>query len=198
VLRQELKHVAATRSAPAVKAPAETQITDAERILIRALASAHEMQSGDEHVSARDGAEEDFDPARQARFALESEPLHEGLATESLIATLLTGALEVDDVMDLPHSEADRRRLATVLMEDAEELTADRVEGAVRALKRIHLRRKLDEIQRDLQSPRAKDDPARMQTLLQERVRLKRALMDPRLADPEAGDGDSGDRRRPA
>jgi DNA primase len=198
VLRQELKHVAATRSAPAVKAPAETQITDAERILIRALASAHEMQSGEEHVSARDGAEEDFDPARQARFALESEPLHEGLATESLIATLLSGGFEVDDVMDLPHSEADRRRLATILMEDAEELTADRVEGAVRALKRIHLRRKLDEIQRELQWPRAKDDPARMQTLLQERVRLKRALMDPRLADPEAGNGDSGDRKRPA
>src|SRR5207248_7569996 len=62
VLRQELKHVAATRSAAVVKAPAETQITDAERILIRALASAHEMRAGEEHLSARDGAEEDFDP----------------------------------------------------------------------------------------------------------------------------------------
>ena len=198
VLRQELKHVAATRSAAAVKAPAETQITDAERILIRALASAHEMQSGEEHVSARDGAEEDFDPARQARFGLESEPLHEGLATESLIATLLSGALEVDNVMDLPHSDADRRRLATILMQDAEQLTADRVEGAVRALKRIHLRRKLEEIQRDLQSPRAKDDPARLQNLLQERLRLKRALMDPGLADPDPGNTDSSDRKRPA
>jgi len=198
VLRQELKHVAATRSAAAVKAPAETQITDAERILIRALASAHEMQSGEEHVSARDGAEEDFDPARQARFGLESEPLHEGLATEALIATLLSGALEVDNVMDLPHSDADRRRLATILMQDAEQLTADRVEGAVRALKRIHLRRKLEEIQRDLQSPRAKDDPARLQNLLQERLRLKRALMDPGLADPDPGNTDSSDRKRPA
>src|SRR5215471_6691717 len=67
VLRQELKHVAASRSTTAIKAPVETQITDAERILIRALASAHEMQDG-EHLSARDGAEEEFDPARQARF----------------------------------------------------------------------------------------------------------------------------------
>ena len=40
VLRQELKHAAANRSATAVKAPAEAQVTDAERILIRALASA--------------------------------------------------------------------------------------------------------------------------------------------------------------
>ena len=42
VLRQELKHAAATRSA-SVKAAAEAQITDAERIVIRALASGGEM-----------------------------------------------------------------------------------------------------------------------------------------------------------
>src|SRR5262249_34734847 len=77
VLRQELKHVAATRSRAAIKAPAEAQITDAERILIRALASANEMQFVEERRSARDGAEEEFDPARQARFALQSEHLHE-------------------------------------------------------------------------------------------------------------------------
>jgi DNA primase len=196
VLRQELKHVAANRSSAAIKAPVETQITDAERILIRALASAHEMQTGDGHVSARDGAEEDFDPARQARFALESERLHEGLATESLIETLLAGGLEVSDVMELPLSDADRTRLASILLKDAEELTADRVEGGVRALKRIHLRRRLEQIQQELQSPQAKQDPARLQTLLQERVRLKRALMDPGLVD--SGDGTGESRKRPA
>jgi DNA primase len=198
VLRQELKHVAGTRSAAAVKAPAETPITDAEGILVRALASAHEMQTAEEHISARDGAEEDFDPARQARFALESERLHEGLATESLIDTLLAGALEVENLMDLPLSDSDRSRLATILMDDAEGLTADRIEGAVRALKRIHIRRRLDEIQRELQSPRAKDDPARLQSLLQERVRLKRSLMDPGLAEPTGQDGGAGERKRPA
>jgi len=49
-----------------------------------------------------------------------------------------------------------------------------------------------------LQSPRAKDDPARLQNLLQERLRLKRALMDPGLADPDPGNTDSSDRKRPA
>jgi len=62
-------------------------------------------------------------------------------------------------------------------------LTVDRVDGAIRALKRIHIRRQLDHIQRELQSQQAKSDPARMQALLQERVRLKRALMDPGLAE---------------
>ena len=46
-LRQELKHAAVTRSTAQLKAPAEAQITDAERILIRALASATQMQPGE-------------------------------------------------------------------------------------------------------------------------------------------------------
>jgi len=46
VLRQELRHVAAERSAATVKAPALAQATDAERILVRALASARQMQPG--------------------------------------------------------------------------------------------------------------------------------------------------------
>jgi DNA primase len=63
VLRQELKHVAANRSTATIKSPIEAQITDAERILIRALTSANEIQIAEEHLSARDGAEEEFDPA---------------------------------------------------------------------------------------------------------------------------------------
>ncbi len=193
VLRHELKHVAATRSAATVKSAPEAQVTDAERILVRALASANEMQNGEDHLSARDGAEEEFDPARQARFALQSERLYEGLATESLMETLLAGGLEVTDVMALPLAESDRRRLASILLKDGEELTAERVEGAVRALRRIHLRRRLDQVQRELESPGRKDALA-MQALLQEKVRLKHALRDPSLADE---DPDSS-RKRPA
>jgi DNA primase len=182
VLRQELKHVATSRSAAAIKAPPEAQVTDAERILIRALASASEIQTSEQHLSARDGAEEEFDPARQARFALQSERLYEGLATESLMETLLTGGLEVTDVMELPLSDPDRTRLASILLKDAEELSAERVEGAVRALRRIHLRRRLDEVQRKVEAPGRKD-PTEMQALLQEKVRLKHALRDPSLAE---------------
>ena len=108
VLRQELKHAAANRSTASVKALAEVQVTDAERILIRALASATEMQTSEEHLSARDGAEEEFDPARQAQFVLKSESLHHGLATESLIEVLLGTWSETMHVSELPLPEADR------------------------------------------------------------------------------------------
>ena len=177
VLRQELRHAAARRSSAALKSPIEAQVTDAEKILIRALTSGREIQTTEDHLSARDGAEEEFDPARQARFALRSEPLHLGLATESLMAALLD-APEAADPMSLSLTDGDRNLLASILMRDDEELTAGRVEGAVRALRRIQLRRKLEQVQRELQA-RENQEPSRLQTLLEEKVRLKKALMDP-------------------
>jgi DNA primase len=190
VLRQELKHAATNRAATSVKSSPAVQITDAERILVRALASSSEMLNVSEHISARDGAEEDFDPCRQARFALHNERIHEGLGCESLIETLLKatpGLADVPDgvhvdVMELPMSEAERTILATALLKDDEELTAERLEGAIKALRRIHLRRRLEQVQAELQTGRTRE-PDRMQQLLQEKTRLKLALRDP-AAEP--------------
>ena len=183
VLRQELKHAATTRSATQVKATAEAQITGAERVLIRALASATEMQSGETRTSARDGAEEEFDPARQAQYALQSEQLYEGLASQSLMEALLEAGTEsaATDVLALPKTEEDRRLLASILLHEEEELTPETVEGAVRALRRIYLRRRLEEVQLALQRPGL--SMAEKQALLQEKVRLKRALMDPGMGE---------------
>ena len=175
VLRQELKHVATTRSAAQVKAPIEGQVTDAERLLIRALASGTQIQPGDDHLSGRDGAEEEFDPARQARFAIETEELHRGLATEVLIQSLLQEA-DARDVMNLNLSDGDRRLMASILMHEEEELSAESLEGAVKALRRIALKRQLEQVQQELLGRNV--DPARLERLLQEKVRLKRALMD--------------------
>jgi DNA primase len=183
VLRQELKHAAANRSTASVKVPIEAQVTDAEKLLIQALTSAGEMSASEEHVSARDGADEEFDPARQAHFVMKNERLHIGLATESLVEVLLNSAVEAVGVMDLPLPDADRNLLAAILMkEEEEELTAERLEGAVRALRRIQLRRKLEQVQRQLQTMRTQE-PAQLQALLEEKIRLKRALMDPGLAE---------------
>jgi DNA primase len=182
VLRQELRHVATQRSSATIKAPAEAQVTDAEKILIRALASARLMQPNQDRLSARDGAEEEFDPARQARFALNHERLHEGLATESLIEALLGSEPDTADPMSLPLPDGERRLLASILMRDEEEFTAEQVEGGIRALRRVALRRKLEQVQRELQSSRSKE-PARLQELLAEKVRLKKALMDPGLGE---------------
>jgi DNA primase len=181
VLRQELKHAATNRSATQVKAPAEAQITGAERVLIRALASATQMQSAETRTSAREGTDEEFDPARQAQFALQAEQLYEGLTAQTLIEALLEGGAEAADVMVLPKTEADRRLLASILMSEEEELTPETVEGAVRALRRIYLRRRLEEVQMGLQRPGL--PLAERQALLHEKVRFKRALMDPALAE---------------
>src|SRR5271155_215997 len=111
VLRQELKHAATSRSAAAVKASAEAQVTGAERVLIRALASATEMQAGGTRSSAREGTDVEFDPARQAQYALQSENLQEGLTSQSLMEILLQAGTETADVMALPKTEDDRRLL---------------------------------------------------------------------------------------
>jgi DNA primase len=182
VLRQELRHVASERSASAVKSTADAQATDAERILIRALASARQMLPG-EHISARDGAEEDFDPARQAQYAFQREGLHRGLATESLVEALLNAGAELADVMEVQCSEGERRMLASILLKEDEELSAERLEGAVRALRRIHLRRRLEHVQRELTKPGVGDDKALRNELLLEKDRLSRALRDPSLAE---------------
>ena len=180
VLRQELKHAAANRSSATVKAPLEAQITDAEKILIRALASGREMTSTDEHLSARDGAEEGFDPSRQSHYLLRSERLHQGLATESLIEILLD-APESADVMSLSLSEADRNLLASILMKEDEELTAESIEGAARALRRKTLNRRLKEIEHALDGPNRISDRQQRLALAEERLRVKRALRDPGL-----------------
>jgi DNA primase len=183
VLRQELRHAAATREKSAVKAPAEAQATDAEKILIRALASARQIQNVEEHLSARDGAEEEFDPARQANFVLQNEQLHRGLATESLAESLLNASAEVADVMEVPATETDRRMLATILFKEEEDLTAEVLEAAVRALRRIHLKRRQEEVQRDLKQPGLSNDRDRLKELLSELERISRALRDPSLAE---------------
>jgi DNA primase len=181
VLRQELKHAATNRSAIQVKTAAEAQITGAERVLIRALASASQMQAGETRTSARDGADEEFDPARQAQYALQSEHLYDGLASQSLIEALLGAGAETADVIALPRTEEDRRLLASVLMHEEEVLTPEMVEGAVRALRRIYFRRRLEEVQLALQ--RSALPLEERQALLHEKVRFKRALMDPGLAE---------------
>jgi len=146
------------------------------------------MNPDAEHISAREGAEEEFDPARQAQYVLQNEALHRGLATESLIEALLNAALlnngtEIADVMEVPGSDAERRVLATILLKEDEELSPERLEGAVRALRRIHLRRRLEQVQRELTKPGIADDKSLRNGLLLEKDRLSRALRDPALAE---------------
>jgi DNA primase len=179
VLRQELRHAASTRSTAAVKAPPQSHATDAEKVLIRALASARQIQANEEHVSARDGAEEEFDPARQAAFVLQNEALHRGLSTELLVESLLNAGPDVPDVLQVPATETDRRLLATILMNEDEELTPEILEAAVRALRRIHLKREQERVQQELKKPGVSGNRDLLKQLLSELERISRALRDP-------------------
>lgn len=188
ILRQELKHAASTRKAASVKASAESQITDAERIMIRALASANQFQREDS-ISDRSGEDDAFDPSRQARYVLAAERLHVGLGTESLIEALLN-ASEGAELMELSISEGERKLLAATVMKDEEELTAESIEGATRALFRMKIRRRLDEIQRLMAFSRTIDQNTR--ALMEEAHRLKSALNNPAtgLREPGAASAD--------
>ena len=183
VLRQELRHAASSRSTSAVKAPAEAQVTEAEKILIRALASSRQIQPNEEHLSLRDGADAEFDPAAQAHYVLQNEGLHRGLATESLAESLLNASADVVDVLEVPATESDRRTLASILLKEEEELTAEVLEAAVRALRRIHLKRRQEQVQLELKKPGLAADKDRLRELLGELERISRALRDP---SPEA------------
>jgi DNA primase len=179
VLRQELRHAASTRATAAVKAPPQSQVTEAEKVLIRALASARQIQPNEDHLSARDGAEEEFDPARQAAYVLANEGLHRGLSTESLAESLLNAPADAADVLQIPASESERRLLATILIHEEEELTPEVLEAAVRALRRIHLKREQERVQQELKKPGVSGNRDLLRQLLSELERISRALRDP-------------------
>jgi len=178
ILRQELRHAATQRSSAQLKAPAEAQVTQSERILIRALASAGQVQAGESRISARDGVDEEFDPARQAQFILTSERLHEGLATEALLDALLQADLAESgaDPVSLPLSESDHRLLAATLMREEEELTPELLEGALEALRRRHLQRRQRQIQVQIAEAERRQDTAVLGQLVREKLELDRTL----------------------
>jgi hypothetical protein len=93
----------------------------------------------------------------------------------------LLNAPEGVEPIDLPIADAERNLLAAILMKDDEELTADKIEGAARALRRVQIRRRLEQIQRQLEAARTLD-AAQLKPLMDEKLRLKRALMNPALA----------------
>jgi DNA primase len=184
VLRQELKHAAATRSS-SVKAAAEAQITDAERIVIRALASGGEL-SGEAGVSDRSGEDQLPDLRRQAQYTLSSEPLHIGLATESLLQTLLD-APELTDSMSLPLADSDRRTLAAILLHEEEPLTLELLEGAFAALRRRHLERQQQQVKTQILDAERRGDATALAELVKEKLEIDHALAELR---------DSGTSRR--
>jgi DNA primase len=174
VLRQELRHVAGARGAAKLSTPNVTALTGAERVLIRALAGGASL--GHEGVSSREGEDPEFDPQRQACFALVSERLHEGLSAETLIAALAQAVADGKDPMSLELADADRRLMAAALMDEDEPLTPESLHAALEALRRL----KLEHRQRGLKSLIAdaerKQDSATLGQLLREKMSIDKLL----------------------
>jgi DNA primase len=173
VLRQELRHAATARTASRLAAPTNVQLTDAERVLIRALAS---RDLGHAPHSEREGVDPDFDPERQAHFFLTQERLHEGTAVQALIDALLTAHEQGLDPMGLPLDDYERSRVASILMNEREELTPELLESAIRSLRRRAILRKLDDLQHQLKDAERRNDAVTSARLLQERVKLRQAM----------------------
>ena len=127
-------------------------------------------------VSDRDGQDLDFEPARQAHFALSREPLHEGSAVETLIQSLLLAQEQGIDPMSLPLEEADRNLLAAVLMDEREELTPELLESAIRSLKKRRQQHDLEHLQHQVKELESRQDLMSRAQLAQERLRLKQAM----------------------
>lgn len=174
MLLQELRHAAGTRSST-VKPPAEPPVIDAERILIRALAAGGQLdvEPGSNPVSE---PAEQLDLQRQARYALTTERLHHGLAAESLLEALLARDEDAADAMALPLSDSDRGLLASTLLREEEPLTADLLEAALGALRRLHLERLRLKLQTQIAEAERKNDAEALARLTQEKGEINRAL----------------------
>lgn len=174
VLRQELKHVAGTRSATKVVAPKESPISDSERVLIRALATARDL--GRDPVSSREGQELDFEPARQAHYALQDEALHIGLRTEGLMVALLKSLDDGSDPMSLDLPDEERSYLAEALMKEDEEITPELLESALEALRRRKLEARQRELKEQIAKAERENDAQRLKELIIEKLELDRHL----------------------
>ncbi len=173
VLRQELRHAAASRSASRVSSAGTDAVSDAERLLIRALASSDLMGTP---ISEREGLDLAFEPARQAHFTLSQERLHAGAVAERLIDALLVAEERGLDPISMPLEQSDRQLLASVLMDEREELTPELLEEAIRSLRRRVLRRQMEDLQHQLKEAERRQDAGSTARLLQERVKLRHAL----------------------
>jgi len=163
VLRQEIRHVAATRGT-SVKAPLPSQLMQAERILIRVLA-----------VTA-DQLEPLPDLRHQAQYTLSTEELHRGLPTETLLDALVQAEAESFEPLSLQLSDPDRRLLAEVLMRDDEPLQEELVHGALEALRRRRLERAQQQVRARIADAERKNDSAALAQAMQEKLKIDRDL----------------------
>jgi len=168
VLRQEFKAAAVSRAAGGLRNQPDEDVTASEKVLVRAASSM---------------VGEEAELRQMAVDALADERLHAGLTTETLLEAILQNALAVergegvDDVMALPLTDANRQRLAKIVMREDEPLTADLLAGALNALRhQRQLSQREGEIKRGIVEAERRNDVAALLRLKQEKLELDRKL----------------------
>ncbi|HEU4414948.1 MAG TPA: DNA primase [Candidatus Angelobacter sp.] len=168
VLRHEFKAAAVNRASTGVRVAAGGEFTPSERVLVRAASSTMAEESELRQMAVR---------------ALTDERLHEGLSTEQLLQAIAENALAaernegVDDPMALPLSDADRQKLARIVMNEDDPLTLDLLQGALEALRhRARISQREGEIKRGIVEAERRNDVAALLRLKQEKLELDRKL----------------------
>jgi hypothetical protein len=159
VLRQELKSAAASRSQQvSVKAAVGSEISPAEKILVRALC-------------------ENDDVRAIAREAVLSEALHEGWPSDALLSSLAQASDEqIASPMEIELNDRSRKLLASVLMnEESNTLEVDEVHRAIQAMREVHHERRERKLLIQIEDAARKGDMQAWAALDQQLTELKRA-----------------------
>jgi DNA primase len=159
VLKQEMRHIATSRSG-AVKSSPEVAITGAEKVLLKVLSEP--LGSG---------------LREQAAQALASDDLHAGLTTEALLQALMDRARS-SEPLSLAQSDFERNALASALMDESEELSDRLVEQTLRALREQKLERRMRSLKAEIAEAERRSDAAQLARLMQQKVQIDRALAD--------------------
>jgi len=161
VLRQELRTAATRRSAAQVRTAPDSQITPAEKVLVRAVSST---------------LSEEAEMRQTALDALSTENLHTGLASESLLGALLENT-DHPDPLDLPLSDSDRQLFMKIVMQGDTTLSPELLEGALEALRhRSWLAQRERDIKQGISEAERKNDISTLVRLKQEKLELDRKL----------------------
>ncbi|MBZ5531693.1 MAG: DNA primase [Acidobacteriia bacterium] len=162
VMRQEFKTAATQRANREMPASTAPHLTSSEKVLIRAASATAADERSMRSAVLR---------------ALAEERLHEGLSSEVLLQHLLEAGEEVDDPMQLPLEEPERKLLAAVVMTEHEPLTTELLEGALDGLRhRIQIFRREREIKWGIVDAEKRNDAATLVRLKQEKLELDRKL----------------------
>ena len=155
LVRQELRHAATNRGVQFKAAP-EPQVSEAEKIVVRLLAPGAPAELRDlQHAVAE---------------ILIAESLTDNLTTESLLQLLLSPS------EDSAIPESEQRLLASILMQEADELTQELIESAIEALRRRKMERRKRQLNTSIADAERKNDVVALTALLQEKLVIEKAL----------------------